>query len=648
EVKANEQTAGINFTLEPGGTIAGKVTDWQGTPLDSIMVVAVNANVLDDAAEPLITRINLGAVNTDTLGNYVMDGMPAGEYILRSVSALPEAVAEILAVFGVSVNKHAGEVVDEYYQNVYNLLRIDDAERVPVEVPNTTAGIDFVLDRPGFFTGTVTDAVSGEAVTNVLLVALNDTSGYPYLPLGEIGEDGSYQIGPLPFGKYKLLALAGLENNVPYLTEFYDGARYFYDAQVLDLQSAEYANINFTLDRGAIIQGLVDLAEGGSELIAGADTLDGFPVLAYYAETGKLASYDYVQFAGGYRIDKLYPGSYKVMALPAVPPFAITYYGGGVDFEDNNSQVVSLSAGQVFQANIELRTATGSISGKVVHKETGTPLSLVMVLAYDKSGHPVGMAMTDFDLASGLAIGSTGVYRIGGLRPGQYYLRTFALSTAFALQGGLANILDFVNEFDISKLLAGDFDLFDLSLNTFADYWYPSDTTRIVLNLHDFLLQFASYGVASEYDNALLPVHLPLPFDQTIPPGALAVTVNAGQETGNIDFTLTSSELEDLIELETAVVSASANVPKQFALYQNYPNPFNPLTTFRFALPGRSHVQLRIFDLLGREIETLVNDNLPAGDYSIRYNAADLPSGVYIYRLQADHFVSSRKFVLLK
>ncbi len=89
-------------------------------------------------------------------------------------------------------------------------------------------------------------------------------------------------------------------------------------------------------------------------------------------------------------------------------------------------------------------------------------------------------------------------------------------------------------------------------------------------------------------------------------------------------------------------------IPTEYALTQNYPNPFNPLTIFDFQLPIASHVSLKIYDLLGREIATIVNEPQDAGFKSVEWNARDFPSGVYFYKLQAGSFSSVRKMMLLK
>jgi hypothetical protein len=89
--------------------------------------------------------------------------------------------------------------------------------------------------------------------------------------------------------------------------------------------------------------------------------------------------------------------------------------------------------------------------------------------------------------------------------------------------------------------------------------------------------------------------------------------------------------------------------PKEFALYQNYPNPFNPSTTIRYSLPVESRVTLGVFNVLGKEVESLVNDELQGAGYkSVEWNAGNLPSGLYFYKLSAGRFVSVRKTIVLK
>jgi len=92
----------------------------------------------------------------------------------------------------------------------------------------------------------------------------------------------------------------------------------------------------------------------------------------------------------------------------------------------------------------------------------------------------------------------------------------------------------------------------------------------------------------------------------------------------------------------------SNELPMSYSLLQNYPNPFNPSTNIRFSVPKNSTVKLTVYDMLGREVETLVNENLEPGTYNVRVDASGLSSGTYFYRLKSSDFTDTRKFVLLK
>jgi len=98
----------------------------------------------------------------------------------------------------------------------------------------------------------------------------------------------------------------------------------------------------------------------------------------------------------------------------------------------------------------------------------------------------------------------------------------------------------------------------------------------------------------------------------------------------------------------TNIEEEASVIPKQFELMQSYPNPFNPRTTIPFSLPSKSFVSLKVFDALGREMATLVSEELSAGIYSKHWDATSVTSGIYFYRLQAGSFVETRKMLLVR
>jgi hypothetical protein len=109
------------------------------------------------------------------------------------------------------------------------------------------------------------------------------------------------------------------------------------------------------------------------------------------------------------------------------------------------------------------------------------------------------------------------------------------------------------------------------------------------------------------------------------------------------------SKYGNLGEVITSVKEDENNIkPNDFYLAQNYPNPFNPTTRIDFVIKENGLTSLKVYDLLGREVATLVNENLQAGTYYAEFNGSNLPSGIYFYQLQAGNFVQTRKMILLK
>jgi hypothetical protein len=101
--------------------------------------------------------------------------------------------------------------------------------------------------------------------------------------------------------------------------------------------------------------------------------------------------------------------------------------------------------------------------------------------------------------------------------------------------------------------------------------------------------------------------------------------------------TLSTTHIEDTLALKFS-----------FKLDQNFPNPFNPTTMIHFLVGNRRFVSLKVYDVIGNEITTLINEEKPAGQYEIEFNVAGQPSGIYFYQLRSGNFVETRKMILLK
>jgi hypothetical protein len=134
--------------------------------------------------------------------------------------------------------------------------------------------------------------------------------------------------------------------------------------------------------------------------------------------------------------------------------------------------------------------------------------------------------------------------------------------------------------------------------------------------------------------------------------GNTVVTSSAGfsfsGETQNESSEIMSGFLIDYNMIITGIEDNQSILPSVYRLNQNYPNPFNPSTIINYQIPEQGFVTIKVYDILGKEIKTLVNENKPVGSYNIRFNASDLSSGIYIYQIRVNNFVQSRKMMLMK
>jgi hypothetical protein len=135
-------------------------------------------------------------------------------------------------------------------------------------------------------------------------------------------------------------------------------------------------------------------------------------------------------------------------------------------------------------------------------------------------------------------------------------------------------------------------------------------------------------------------------FGTTTEPRSYSFT-DAGLQSEHYIYRLKQIDLDGSFEYSDEI-QVEVTIPDAFALEQNYPNPFNPSTKINFSLAVDSKVSLKVFDVLGQEVATLINSNLLAGSHNVDFSAANINSGVYFYRIQAGSFVETKKMVLMK
>jgi len=129
--------------------------------------------------------------------------------------------------------------------------------------------------------------------------------------------------------------------------------------------------------------------------------------------------------------------------------------------------------------------------------------------------------------------------------------------------------------------------------------------------------------------------------------------IDENVSSGNYKYRLKQIDFDGTFTYSNEIEVEVDFTPKEFVLYQNYPNPFNPSTVIKYEIPGQTRndnilVVLKVYDVLGNEVATLVNEEKPAGNYDVEFDATGLPSGIYFYLLKANHFTEAKQMILLK
>lgn len=118
--------------------------------------------------------------------------------------------------------------------------------------------------------------------------------------------------------------------------------------------------------------------------------------------------------------------------------------------------------------------------------------------------------------------------------------------------------------------------------------------------------------------------------------------------SGSYSYRIKQLDYDGTVTVYNLAENVTIGIPAEFALMQNYPNPFNPETTIRFAIPQKEHVSISVYDILGKQVASVLNETKEAGSYTVGFSGSSLPSGVYIYTITAGSLSQSRKMTLMK
>ena len=180
------------------------------------------------------------------------------------------------------------------------------------------------------------------------------------------------------------------------------------------------------------------------------------------------------------------------------------------------------------------------------------------------------------------------------------------------------------------------------------DPGFPANITNHLDSLISYINQVSSGAIGPNRwafpTNTLYPPAWPLPENLAYSNTSLQHAGTDGFALGDLNW-FPDQKAQWLL---TDVKKVESPLPQEYSLEQNYPNPFNPSTIIEFSVPKQSKVTLKVFNVLGQEVATLVNSTLGAGKYSVDFHASNLAAGAYIYRLTADNYVRTSKMLLIK
>ncbi|MEM1095053.1 MAG: carboxypeptidase regulatory-like domain-containing protein [Bacteroidota bacterium] len=649
QVAEDQVTEGINIVLPVvNGTLSGTVADRNAMPI-------AKASISVQPADGQGRGFYYGRAETDSLGAFSLDGLPDGDYYVNA--------------FGCS-----GWRCDTQWWP--NAVQREDAEPISIRDGVASVAPAFVLDianGTSSVSGVITNQATGAPLANAY-VTLTSEEGNADLGLAIAAYTttdslGAYRIDHLPAGTYQAFAAYWNERATDQL--WYDGARTLEDATPISLaDDTNISGIDFALDvrpRYGTLSGLVLNGDTGQPFTRAFVEVTPLDAEAS-ASPRSLFAPVYNQFAmtdaqGSFEIDWLFEGEYLVTVYTDE---GFAYYGDTQQIAEADQ--VTIVGGE--RAAIEVAVARaaagdGAIEGRV---NGGWDAAIVMAIpTSDPNGTRYATLTAD-----------GGSYTLNGLPDGAYFVMAFmpysimqyydgvydpAEATPVEIVGGVAATgIDF--NLDWITLFGGDAtgrtpttggtqvygSVTDADGNALADasvFAVDDDGTVLAsARVHangSYTLEGVPAGGAYRFKASA--VGYESRFHDGTTTHDEAAPVEAGNGQMEIAFTLnTAGQAVNVDEEDT--------LPTTITLEGNYPNPFNPQTQIVFSLPEAMPVRVTVYNALGQELQTLFDGTLPSGRQRLTWdassNGAQLPSGMYLYRLEGAGQVFTGSMLLLR
>ncbi len=553
----------------------------------------------------------------------------------------------------------------------------------------------------GVVEGKVADTLN-VGIPNVIVEALQvqgvspsliDGGSYAYA--ARTDSNGNYRISRIDPGTYKLHAISP---SLQYASQWYDGKATAATADkitVADSAAKGITLVNFKLEGGVAVMPKVAVSGIVTDsALNPVKTAHVFFVRAGFALNSNITIDDFRQYfdmnasGGGFQLEgnsvnvfqakvDTTTGRYSLLiptgsyiAFAGAPGYGTVFYPGQSDILSATILVLQQdSAGINFMLPKFPSVALGTIEGSVLDSalDVGVPSRIIAArdrwTTVDKFGEPSSYVV-DTD--------SLGNFTVGNLLPGSYFVFAVPLgsyapafystdtvttrwksATKVVINGNSVSGIDiYVQEIPVSAEgyadISGSLSLTSGTASTMAGAIIYAKRGNVVAGFAitdvkgNYSIDGLAPGAYSLFVDRLGYNAGPNPIPSDLPAGAGTVSYDASGNPVNANVSLSISSVV------TAVVSAPALQPTQFSLGQNYPNPFNPSTTIRYTLPVSGRVAMRVYNILGQAVATLVDGNQNAGTYEVSFNASALSSGVYFYRIESGSFAAVKKMMLLK
>lgn len=691
----------FSYTIRNNGTYAADVLSnvFNGVYLSTDGRITNSDIMLIEYNDPVPS---FGSEYTRTVTGLNISGVPDNTYYLGVIADNESYIIETNEINNVrnSFSSIAVNSTDLYLFNIWILDGEGPTISYSIEVLCTSSTGNIITDLKTF--------LSTDQIISADDYTLNTWHNATFIPgITNINTSNDFNVTGVPNGNYYLLAFVDPDNTVNESMEW-NNTRTSDNPNIIinsitDNFELSINSLAITDAVGPDVQCSFSCANMGS---SGSIPANTFYTGIYLSEDLTLTTSDYLvyNYLNPFAID---PGS----TWSSAPTFTITgvpdgnyYLGVILDYTNvvndvnpaNNSMMVSTPQIQVAGGttdnfdlsvyDLEILDAVGpdiqyhfhiinnGSSGTIPGNSFYINEYLSDDLTITTSDYQINSSLNPFDITPGFSWNVSPTVTISGVPDGNYYLGVIVDPTNAVADVNRANNVISLSTPQI-QLGGGTVDNFDLSLSAINifdpippdinyDFTISNNGTVGTLTANSFWVgEFLSSDVyitaddfkiaewlnptdftpgGGYYYNSIRPVG-------SIPDGQyyygvildLYNSIPETDEGNNSNYCSTS-----LIDITTGVDNAV--LPDQFRLFQNYPNPFNPNTIIKYSIAEESDVTLKVFDMLGREVSTLVNERKQTGNYQVPLNAEGFPSGTYLYKINAGDFIQTKRMILIK